>query len=323
MTWKVLELGYKLGFIYAWCRFTSSLVSIYAISSHSIHLSLLQLGDLKNSLSEVLACEQTKQTLAGVVDALGNGHSWLVGTLVNPLLHVLLVLDEVLGAHVLVTNDESLDLQALGNNLHEVADRVPVGRRGVVLRNHTTGDDAAEVVHGVDCGFKVLASNVLVVNVNAVWCQSLEAVCWLLLLVVEGAVEAKLFVKVLELLVIADGSDNLQTLVLGQLSDELTNSTGSSADEDGLALLGLTNSIETAVGGQTGHSESTGEDLGVDLQRVVKDAEAASLCFFYYTVFLAVLHTNDDIASLELGVVGFQDGAHAVVGDWLAEGESW
>lgn len=127
---------------------------------------LLELGDLQDSLAKVLAVEQTKEALCGVVDTLSNTELGLVGTLVDPLLNVLLVVDEVLGTHTLVADDEALELQALCDNLHKVADGVLFSRSSVVLRDHTAADDATEVVHGVDRSLEVLTTNLLFLSVR-------------------------------------------------------------------------------------------------------------------------------------------------------------
>lgn len=269
---------------------------------------LLKLRDLQNGLAEVLAREQAKEALSGVVDTLSDTELGLVGTLVNPLLDVLLVVGKVLGAHTLVADDEALNLQALGNDLHKVADGVLLTRSGVVLRDHTAADDATEVVHGVDRSLKVFTTNVLVVDVDTVGSKSGEGIGRLLVLVVEGTVEAKVVGDVVLLLVIADGADDLQALVLGELANELTNGTRCGTDEDGLALLGLTNGVEARVGGKTGHAEGANEELGVEVVGVLELAGGSSLVLGDDTVLSSVLHHNNDIAGLELVVVRLEDG---------------
>ena len=123
------------------------------------------------------------------------------------------------GAHVGITNNEAAHGQALGDDLHEVADGVLVLGLEVVLGDHAAGDDAAEVVHAGDGGFELLAADVLVVDVDALGREALEGVERLLLLVVEAGVEAELLGDEVELLVLADGADDGQALVLGELAD--------------------------------------------------------------------------------------------------------
>ena len=121
----------------------------------------------------------------------------------------------VLGTHVLVANNETADGEALGNDLHQVFDGVRVLRLDVVLGDHTAGDDAAEVVQGVDCGLELLAADVLVVDIDTVRREAGERIGGFLGLVVEAVVEAELVLDELEFLVVADGADDLQALVLG------------------------------------------------------------------------------------------------------------
>lgn len=89
--------------------------------------------DVENSLAKVLALEDTKKTLGGVVDALGDVELDLDGALGNPLGELLLVLLAVLGAKVLVENDEAAHLEALGEDVDEVLDAVALFGLGVVL----------------------------------------------------------------------------------------------------------------------------------------------------------------------------------------------
>lgn len=63
---------------------------------------LLKLANLQHSLTEVGALEQAQQALGRVVDALRDALLGLEGAFGDPLLHVLLVVDGVLGAHVWV-----------------------------------------------------------------------------------------------------------------------------------------------------------------------------------------------------------------------------
>jgi hypothetical protein len=282
---------------------------------------LLELGDLQNGLAEVLAREQAKKTLSSVVNAIGDTELGLVGTLVDPLLDVLLVVGKVLGTHALVTNNEALKLQALCDDLHEVADRVLLAGSGVVLRDHAAADDATKVVHGVDCSLEVLTTNVLVVDVDTVGSKSGESIGRLLVLVVESTVETKVVGDVVLLLVVTDGTDDLQALVLGELANELADGTRGSTDEDGLTLLGLTNGVEARVGGKAGHAEGTDEELGVEVVGVLELASRGSLVLGDDAVLGSVLHHDDNIAGLELVVVRLENGRDTRVGDGLAKGE--
>jgi hypothetical protein len=277
----------------------------------------LQLADLKNSLAEVLALEQTDEALAGIVDTLGDIHGGLEGALAEPLLDLLLVLAGVPGAHVGITNNEAAHGQALGDDLHEVADGVLVLGLEVVLGDHAAGDDATKVVHAGDGGLELLTADVLVVDVDTVGGQALEGVKRLLLLVVEAGVEVKVLGDEVELLVVTDGADDGEALVLGELADELADGTGGGGDEDGLALLGDTNIVEGRVGGQTGHAEGTEEELGVKLVGVVDDIGGVGDLLGEGSVLGggSLEEGADLVAGLELLVVALDDSGNAAVGD--------
>jgi len=277
----------------------------------------LQLANLQNGLAEVLALEQTNETLAGVVNALGDIHGSLESALAEPLLHLLLVLNSVPRTHVGVTNDETAHSQALGDDLHEVLDGVLVLGLEVVLADHAAGDDAAEVVHAGDGGLELLAADVLVVDVDAVGREALEGVDGLLLLVVEAAVEAELLDDEVELLILTDGADDSQALVLGELPNELPNRTSGGGDEDGLALLGEADVVEGRVCGQTGHTKGTEEELGIEVVGVLDNSGAIGDRLRESSVLCCGSGEEGDdlVAGLELLVVALEDGGNAAVGD--------
>ncbi len=75
-----------------------------------------------------------------MVDAVRDAHLGLEGAVVDPFLHVLLMLGRVLGAHVRVENDEAAEGEPLGDDLHHVLDAVDFVRRQVVLGDHTAAD---------------------------------------------------------------------------------------------------------------------------------------------------------------------------------------
>jgi hypothetical protein len=283
--------------------------------------SLLELGDFQNSLAKVLAVEQTKETLGSIVNTVSDTELGIVSALVNPLLHILLVLGKVLGTEAFVPDNEALNLETLCDYLHEVADGVLLGSGRVVLRDHAAADDATPVVHGVDGGLEVLTTNILIVDVNAVGSESGEGIGRLLVLVVEGGVETEVVDDVVLLLVVADGANDLEALVLGNLTNELADSTRGGADEDGLALLGLTNGVKARVGGEARHAESTDEELGIEIVGVVELAGGVGLVLGDDAVLGSILHHDDSVTGLELVVVGLEDGRDGHVGDGLAEGK--
>lgn len=227
------------------------------------------------------------------------------------------MLNSVPGAHVGVANNETAHSQTLSNNLHEVLDRVLVLGLEVVLRDHTASNDAAEVVHASDSGLKLLATDVLVVDVNALGSQALESLERLLGLVVEAAVEAELLGDEVELLVVADGADDGQALVLGELADELADGAGGGGDEDGLALLGDADVVEGRVGSETRHAEWAEEELGVEVVGVLDHVGGLGDFLGENSVLCGggLEERADLVAGLELGVVALEDGGDAAVGD--------
>ena len=105
------------------------------------HMSgYLQFGHFEYSLSKVLAVEKTKQTLDRVVNACSDTHTRLVCSLVNPFLNILLMISCVFWAHVGVSNNESLHLQSLADDVHEVLDAKLLIRRVIVLTDHSARD---------------------------------------------------------------------------------------------------------------------------------------------------------------------------------------
>lgn len=179
--------------------------------------------------------------------------------------------------------------------------------------------DSAMVVHSFNGGLKGLTTDVLVVNVNSIGSQTGQGVTGLLLLVVEASVKAESLGDVLELLVVTNTANDLESFVLGQLADNLANGTAGGRNEDGLALLGLANLVERAPGGKTGHAKSTNEVRGVQAEGVLDVLDALSLLGVKGSVLLDGKHADNDVTWLELGVVALQDLADDTVVDGLVQ----
>ena len=146
----------------------------------------LQLANLKHSLTEVLALEQAQQTLSRLVDAFGHVLRSLERAFVDPFLDILLVLFEVHGSHVFIGNlimvvstriraktdclgsayDESLNLESLCNDLHQVSDRVVLAWRLVVVGDHAASHDSTEWIHGVNRCFELFASDLIPISIE-------------------------------------------------------------------------------------------------------------------------------------------------------------
>lgn len=166
---------------------------------------------------------------------------------------------------------------------------------------------------------EVLPADILVVNVDAVGGQALQRIARLLLFVVEAGVEAELPGDEVELLVGADGPNDGQALLLGDLADQLADGAGGRRDEDGLAPLGLSNLVQARPGREAGHAQGAGEDGQVQVVGVVdlEDALALDVCDG------GVLGQRgvgfDDVARLEVGAVALDHLAHRVVDNGVVE----
>lgn len=267
--------------------------------------------------------EDSNQSLSRVVNTNGLVDERLERALLDPLLDILLVVRSVLVTHTRVTDDETAHVNTLDKDVVDVLDGVRVR---VVLRDEAADNDTTEVVQSVQSGRHVLTTNILVVDVDTARRQASQSVCGLLVLVVEAAVEAQLLGDVLEFLVRSDAANDLKTLVLGDLANQLTDSTTCRRDEDGLTLLGLTNLVERRVGGQTGHAQGTKVDTDVlNFQGVLKHAEGSrGLLAIQSDIILDGDVADDDVALLVGVIVGADnlgDGA-AVEGLVEVEGRS-
>lgn len=265
-------------------------------------LTLLLLGNLQDSLAKVLAGEHTNETLSSLVNAIRLVDLDLKLAVGNHGLHLLLERLVLLGRQV---DEEALEGELLGDEVEEAADALLLLARGVVVRDHAAADDAALLVEGLEGRLEVIAANVLKVHVNTLGCEALEGVVRGLGLVVEAGVEAKLVEDEVELLVAADGANDLDALSLGELADNLADSAGGGGDEDGFTLLGLADVVEALVGGHTGHAESADEQWEVDVVGVGDLEEAGKELGGDRSVLGVGAHEGgDEITGGELGGVG-------------------
>lgn len=157
----------------------------------------LEVGNMNNLLSKVLSVQQANKRLGCSGNALG-----LISTVDNLLVNqqFLDVAEEILKVLLMeVSDNEAPDGESLADNLREILD--PVGLAGVVLRDHSTGDDSSVGVEVIQCGLQSLASDVLKVDVNTIWRQFLECFVSAALLVVECVVESDFLEKVIDLFV--------------------------------------------------------------------------------------------------------------------------
>lgn len=282
-------------------------------------INLIKHLKLQDSLAQVLAVEDANQALGSVVNAYGLMDEHLQRAILDPLLHILLVLLGVSITHALITDNEAAHSNTLDEDIVDVLDGV---RGRVVLGDQTANDDTAEVVHSIEGSLEVLSTDVLVVDVDALRSETSKGISGLLGLVVEATIEAKSLGDVLELLVRADGSNDTETLALSELADQLADGSAGSGDEDGLALLGLADLVQRRVCGQTGHTKGTEEDTDVlDAEGVVQLLDADELGLAEGNVLLDRNVANDHITFLVAGVVGAHDLADAAAINGLVEGK--
>lgn len=91
------------------------------------------LTDLENGLAKVLALEETDEALGGVVNALGDIEFGLDAAVLEPGLHLLLVLLEVGAAELGHADEEALHLELLGQDLLDTLDTLALVGGDVVL----------------------------------------------------------------------------------------------------------------------------------------------------------------------------------------------
>jgi len=183
--------------------------------AHPARLFFAQIRDLYNSLSKVLSLQHAQEPVHSVIDTFRHADLRLECTIGKPLLQLLLVVLRVCGTHVCVTNDESSHRDTLRHYQEDVTDAVLLLGLCIVLGDHATSNDAAEVVHGIDSSFQMLTTDIFVVDVDAVRSKACERLTRLLLLVVETGIKSKLVDDVVEFVVVTDTTDDLEAFVLG------------------------------------------------------------------------------------------------------------
>lgn len=168
----------------------------------------------------------------------------------------------------------------------------------------------------------MLSADVLKVNVDTVGCKSGKSLLGALLLVVEGGIKSKLLGDEVELLIRTDGADNCQAFSLGHLANNLTHSTSSGADKDGLALLRLADLVQTSPSGESWHSERSQEQGEVQVVGVVDLSGSCHAVLGHARVLGNGKIRHDEIALCKIRGVALEDLCDGVVCDWLANLES-
>lgn len=164
----------------------------------------------------------------------------------------------------------------------------------------------------------MLTTNILEVNVNAVGRKTLQRIMRAFLLVVETRVVSKLLDES-QLLVRANTTNNRKALLLGDLSNDLSDSTSRRADKDGLTLLGLANLVQTAPGSEAGHAQRTQEQRQIQVMRVVNLPHHARLRVLHARIFPNGHKRQHGVTLREVRVVALQNLGGDGVGHGLAQ----
>src|SRR5262249_34971852 len=156
-------------------------------------------------------------------------------------------------------------------------------------------------------------------HVDAAFGALLERLVDVLVLVVDGGVEAQLLDEIAALGGAAGKADDAAALQARDLSDERAYCPGGAPDADGLARLGLADVEQPEVGGDAGHAERAEparqrSEAGVDLVEVLG---------VRYDVRLHAGDAGDDVAGDQLGIVGGDDAATPERAHDLAQLHRW
>lgn len=125
-------------------------------------------------------------------------------------------------------------------------------------------------IHIHQRSIKLLAADVLKVDINTIRSEPRQGIKGALLLVVEATVEAELLGDEIQLGVGPDGANDLQAQLLGDLADDLAHGARGRAHEDGLALLRPADLLQARVGRQARHAEGAQEHAEVEVRRVLE-----------------------------------------------------
>lgn len=190
-----------------------------------------------------------------------------------------------------------------------------------MLTYQTADRDATTDVDVVESSLEVIATDVLEVNIDTVRGETRKSILGALLLVVETSIEAKLLGDEVKLSIITNGTNDSETLTLGNLTNDLANGTSSRANEDSLALLGLTDLVKTRPGGETRHTQRTKEETKIKVVWVL-DLSQVNLgkgVLVNANVFGDGEVAGDEIALGEVRGVALDDLAKSSVDDGVVD----
>lgn len=189
--------------------------------------------------------------------------------------------------------------------------------------HHSADGNTAASIHVGKGGVKVVTADVLEVNIDALGCQARQSVEGALLLIVETSIEAELLNDKVELGVGADGADDAQALVLGELADNLADGASGRADKDGLTGLGAADLLQARVRRQARHAQRAQEHTQVKIRRVLDLFDASGRGVRDHTVLGDGQERLDEVALLEVRVGGLQDPRERPVQHGPVQLEGW
>lgn len=120
---------------------------------------------------------------------------------------------------------------------------------------HATNNNLTKPLHVIDSSLEVITTNILIYHIQPLGRQPLKRLSTWLLGVVEALIRTQLLNDILGLLVRANTANNPHAFLLGQLDDNLANSTRRGVDPDGLSRFGLDKAVEGVPGGLTRKAE--------------------------------------------------------------------
>ena len=159
---------------------------IHSMLASFIPTYLFRIGDLQNTLPEILSLEHTQKPLDGIINSIGNVVDALEAAVRDPLADVLVTLLHP-PPDIGIVDQEALPAEPAAHDQTVVLDAVVVvGGLVVVRRDRAARHDAPELVHVRERRVQKLPAHVVVVDVDAVGRHPLEGRFQVLGLVVEA-----------------------------------------------------------------------------------------------------------------------------------------
>ena len=120
---------------------------------------------LDHHFTEVVAAEQTQESINRIIHAFDHGLAALYPAFLDPAHHVF---QKLLTLVAVVRNYETVDANLFADNEHQV---IWAGNRlGIVIRrNHAAGRDAAKGVDDIQRRLQMVAAHILEEDIDAFW----------------------------------------------------------------------------------------------------------------------------------------------------------